>query len=117
MTAKIFGLSPFRVIIMYLKHLLNLTSQESIISYLISFNKINKNFVSKESTRKDVQIFLKRFKKFMSKIFSVGLLGLGRVGARDDFVRKKFCRTHLLTILKNNNLKLKFIIEPDEKNN
>ena len=44
----------------------------------------------------------------MSKIFSVGLLGLGRVGARDDFVRKKFCRTHLLTILKNNNLKLKF---------
>jgi len=63
MTAKIFGLSPFRVIIMYLKHLLNLTSQESIISYLISFNKINKNFVSKESTRKDVQIFLKRFKK------------------------------------------------------
>ena len=62
MKAKIFGLSPFRVIIMYLKHLLNLTSQESIISYLISFNKINKNFVSKETTRKDVQIFLKRFK-------------------------------------------------------
>ena len=51
----------------------------------------------------------------MSKIFSVGLIGLGRVGARDDFVRKKFCRTHLLTILKNKNLKLKFIIEPDEK--